>query len=187
MHSTDNVNDGYLGSGKRIITEIKKHGKENFVREILEHLPTREALFKREAEIVNPELLADPLCLNIAPGGNPCGFFSEAQRVKATLSGNRSLKRNHKDAVQKAVKTKQERGTMYVPTGSSGMLGKMHSDETKLQQSTSHEGEKNSQFGTCWVTDSVKAVKIKKDLLDEYLSRGFTRGRKLHHQSPLAD
>jgi len=40
------------------------------------------------------------------------------------------------------------------------------------------QGEKNSQFGTCWVTDGVKPVKIKKEQLDEYLAKGFMRGRK---------
>jgi len=35
MHSTDNVDDGYLGSGIAIINAINKYGKENFTREIL--------------------------------------------------------------------------------------------------------------------------------------------------------
>lgn len=30
MHSTDNLDDGYVGSGKRLWNSIKKHGKENF-------------------------------------------------------------------------------------------------------------------------------------------------------------
>ena len=29
-HSTDNLNDGYLGSGKCLLAAIKKYGKENF-------------------------------------------------------------------------------------------------------------------------------------------------------------
>ncbi|WP_407304101.1 hypothetical protein [Acinetobacter sp.] len=53
------------------------------------------------------------------------------------------------------------------------MLGKTHRAETKLLQSQSHTGEKNSQYGTCWVTDGVKPIKIKKDSLDEYLAKGF--------------
>ncbi len=55
----------------------------------------------------------------------------------------------------------------------SPMLGKTHRAETKLLQSQSHTGEKNSQYGTCWVTDGVKPIKIKKDSLDEYLAKGF--------------
>ena len=31
MHSTDNLNDGYIGSGKRLWHSIRKYGKENFI------------------------------------------------------------------------------------------------------------------------------------------------------------
>jgi hypothetical protein len=42
MHSTDNLDDGYLGSGKRLRYSINKHGAENHVREILEFVDSRE-------------------------------------------------------------------------------------------------------------------------------------------------
>ena len=69
MHSTANLNDGYLGTGKRIRASIKRYGRKAHIREILEELPTRQALAKREAEVVNRELLKDPLCLNLKLGG----------------------------------------------------------------------------------------------------------------------
>lgn len=69
MHSTDVLDDGYLGSGKVLRYSINKHGKENHRREILEQLPSREALKLREKEIVNEALLADPLCMNLKYGG----------------------------------------------------------------------------------------------------------------------
>lgn len=36
MHSTDNLDDGYLGSGKLLGYSVAKHGKENHKREIVE-------------------------------------------------------------------------------------------------------------------------------------------------------
>lgn len=60
--------------------------------------------------------------------------------------------------------------------------GRRHREETKLKIAKSmvgvQVGEKNSQFGTCWVTDGVKPIKIKKEQLDEYLADGYSRGRK---------
>lgn len=69
LHSTDSLDDGYFGSGKRITRSIKKHGKEKHFKEILEFLPDRNSLKIREREIVNGALLADKQCLNIMVGG----------------------------------------------------------------------------------------------------------------------
>jgi len=70
LHSTDDLNDGYLGSGAQLWKSIKKHGKNNHRVEILEHCPDRATLIKREAEIVNEDLLAQEACMNLMLGGN---------------------------------------------------------------------------------------------------------------------
>lgn len=69
MHSTDNLDDGYLGSGRLIQASVKKHGRKKHVIEILEHLPSREALIIREEELVTADLRSDPLCMNLRNGG----------------------------------------------------------------------------------------------------------------------
>jgi hypothetical protein len=69
MHSAVKLNDGYLGSGKIIRRSIRKYGKDSHILEILEFCETREVLPKRESEIVNAELLKDPLCINLRLGG----------------------------------------------------------------------------------------------------------------------
>lgn len=47
-HTTDKVDDGYIGSGKLLTLAIKKHGKENFKRKILEYCENEELLNERE-------------------------------------------------------------------------------------------------------------------------------------------
>lgn len=69
MHSTDDLDDGYLGSGRRLLRSIKKHGIDNHTRVIVESVSSREELRVREQQIVNDELLAEPLCLNMTIGG----------------------------------------------------------------------------------------------------------------------
>lgn len=70
MHSTDNLNDNYYGSGKRLKNSIKKYGIDNHIIDILEFLPNRTLLAKREKELVNEDLLADKKCMNLVLGGD---------------------------------------------------------------------------------------------------------------------
>ena len=65
MHSTDNLNDGYYGSGRRLKRSLNKYGKENHKVEILEYLPNRESLINREKEIVNLNEIAKEDCMNL--------------------------------------------------------------------------------------------------------------------------
>jgi len=74
MHSTNDLNDRYLGSGKVLFHSIRKHGRHNHRYEILEHASTREELTQREKEIVNADLVADPNCLNLVQGGNTAPY-----------------------------------------------------------------------------------------------------------------
>lgn len=69
VHSTNNLNDSYMGSGTYIGRSLKKHGKSAHTREILEMCESRDSAFEREKEIVTPELLIDPLCMNGELGG----------------------------------------------------------------------------------------------------------------------
>ena len=45
VHKTDNLNDGYMGSGKVISQAIKKHGLENFRKDILEFFDNEESMY----------------------------------------------------------------------------------------------------------------------------------------------
>lgn len=81
MHSTDDLNDGYKGSGTHLARSIRKHGKENHECVILEFCADRESLGLREEELITEELKSDPRCMNIARGGlgNFPGYVSPAE------------------------------------------------------------------------------------------------------------
>ena len=38
-------------------------------------------------------------------------------------------------------------------------------------------GDKNSQFGTCWITKEGENKKIKKEQFEDYLNDGWIKGR----------
>ena len=51
MHSTNKIDDGYLGSGKRLRRSINKYGVENFERTILVCCPTKKLLTYYEVKL----------------------------------------------------------------------------------------------------------------------------------------
>lgn len=69
VHQTDDINDRYLGSGFLLKDSIKKHGRKNFKREILEYFPSKEEMYKKESEIVTEEFIKRPDVYNRRLGG----------------------------------------------------------------------------------------------------------------------
>ena len=179
MHSTDNLEDGYFGSGKLITRSIKKYGIEKHTKEILEYLDSRTALKLRERELVNEEIINDPLCMNLQLGGGG-GFIDDNHKDKCQRAGaearGKQIRQSGQHPNSMKVLVESTKGRHY------NWTGRKHREETKkkigLANSLAQAGEKNSQFGSCWVTDGVKPIKIKKDKLDEYLMNGYSKGRK---------
>lgn len=69
VHSTDNINDGYMGSGKRLRIAYEKYGMENFSKEILKFFKTQKEAYEYESEIVTESLTDLDACYNIKCGG----------------------------------------------------------------------------------------------------------------------
>ena len=185
MHSTSNLEDGYVGSGRRLWLSINKHGKENHLIEILEWLPDRCSLKLREKEIVNEDLLKDEKCMNLKLGGGG-GLPSDQQSITNIRKGaSIFLKNKWKDP--------EYRGRMLIIAKENNRLahingncrydnfkGKSHTAETKKKMSESSIGiglgKNNSQFGTNWITNGTENKKIKKS---EDLPNGWSYGRTI--------
>lgn len=193
MHSTNDLDDGYLGSGTRLRYSINKHGKENFIREILEFCKTREELKNKEVEIVNLNEIAKINCINLKVGGYG-GFSSEEHMFKCVKAGRKKtdevlkekfggdenwLSRFNSHVNKIAWENEEYRENKLKNLD---WTGKKHSDESKRLISKKRKGtgvgESNSQFGTCWITKDGANKKIKKEDLDTYLNEGWVKGRK---------
>lgn len=78
VHSTNNLNDGYLGSGTLFRKAVTKHGKENFVREIISRHKTRAELLAAERDYVNKAFVLDTGNYNLSIGGIGVSIPQEA-------------------------------------------------------------------------------------------------------------
>lgn len=69
VHSTNNLLDGYLGSGDKLKFSIKKHGKENFKIEILDFFDTKKEAYEEEKYLVNTKWIESRDNYNVTLGG----------------------------------------------------------------------------------------------------------------------
>lgn len=182
MHSTDDLEDGYVGSGKYLWYSINKHGKENHIIERLEFFDSREILKEKEKEIVNEQLINDPLCMNLQIGGGG-GFVS----LEAARKGGQNSMKNYWANKDNVKKHKESRSNMFKQLWKekkfihNDRTGSKQSDETKQKigskNSIHQKGSGNSQYGKCWITNGKESKKIYKgDLIPD----GWRLGRKMN-------
>ena len=105
-HSTNNLDDGYLGSGEQIKDAIKKYGKQSFVREVIEYFDTRESAFIRESEIVTEDFVKEDTNYNMCPGG-----------LGATIKTNEFKKRVSKKLTGRKFSEEHRRNKSLAQTG----------------------------------------------------------------------
>jgi hypothetical protein len=191
-HQTDNLNDGYLGSGKLLKRAIQKYGKENFIREILHIFETEEEMNQKEKELV----VLGKNSYNLCEGGK--GGFSYINReiytTERRLEHNRKYQKHGTQACRekkvginnpkyKFIR-KQWSKLGGIAGGKIGFLGKTHTNETKQKISEAnigkHIGKLNPNYNKCWIYDTNNQNKlIDINELTNYLSLGWKKGRKI--------
>jgi hypothetical protein len=137
MHSTDNLDDGYIGSGHMLWFSIRKYGKKNFKREFLEFFENRFLLKEREKNYVDENFIKDPMCMNLITGGGEGGFHDVNHMIKCSAAGNKALIEKIKTDPEFAESRKQlGRDTLKklkdAGINSYGFKGKSHSEEFKI-------------------------------------------------------
>ena len=198
-HKTENINDGYIGSGKYFWRAVEKYGKQNFRREVLADFNNAKEMFALEKELVAKEK-RNSLCYNIKDGGQggfdyinqnglgnyKAGCLKAVKRKRELLAADpdyfKKAQRKAMEANPEWRRILTERFKINNP-GRNAFTGKKHTQESKLKMSKAAiarntTGERNSQFGTCWINNLRVAKKIKKANLQQYLDIGWIKGRK---------
>ena len=194
-HKTTDIDDTYMGSGKYLLHAQKKHGIENFKKEILFVFDNPEDMFDKEAELVNETFLSEENTYNLKLGG--FGGFNYINSSGKNLYGNNGKpgyggenlskgwdREKSSEEFEKISNTLKEgfKSGRLTPS----FLGRKHNADTiqKLKGHSRQQGEKNSQYGTCWVTHPIFGnKKIGKQKLDNYIQLGYNSGRKFYKGS----
>lgn len=200
VHKTNTLADEYMGSGKRLKQAFEKYGIENFSKTILEVFHTESEMYEREKQIVNEEFVARKDTYNMKIGGSG-GFDHINNDVEFRIEKNKNAKRiadkmweykygpefrsifGKKGAAQRNARYPNlslETAQRGHEEGWFSFKGKSHSDKAKNligQKNSIHQkGNKNSQYGTMWITNGVLNQKISSN---EQIPLGFRKGRVL--------
>lgn len=129
VHKTSNPNDNYLGSGIYLKEAIKKYGKENFKKEILNIFSSKEEAYQLEKIIVNEKFISNDDTYNIALGGVPSMDWNELQIQKMkSLCGENHFMYGRKLPIE------------WRQHISLGGIGRINSEETRKKISKSNKG-----------------------------------------------
>lgn len=196
MHSTDDLDDGYLGSGKYLWNSIRKHGKDNHGLEVLEFFDNRKELREREEELINEDMLQDPMCMNLRTGGEG-GFISVENQFKRSQAGGFAREKNISKEKKFEICSGGGKKSVELKVGihdkknRCDWTDRKHMEESKKKISVAMKergiGCANSQFGSCWIMN-LKLKQNKKIPLIElasWIDLGWIRGRKIKFHSFL--
>ena len=190
QHRTEDLNDGYMGSGIYLNQDIQLYGKENFTKKILFECSSIEELNQKERELVNEEFVNRDDTYNLAIGGSY--ILTNFQAKKFGRAGALVLKHRietdpefRKEFYHKAGigsrRVWKEHPEVYKDFRCD-WTGRHHTDETKKQISEKAKlrvGSKNSIFNRIWMYNELVKCNTtidKKDLHD-YLEQGWKVGR----------
>lgn len=205
-HQTNDLNDGYLGSGKYLKRAINKHGENVFERTQLFLFDNKNDMDVKESEFVNEEYLKSGNTYNLKLGGE--GGFDHlndgsnehierckrgriaADKVLREKYGENFYSIAYKDNYKKGLAVWKKSDDPEIKRRRSEISGntfrgKHHTDESKnaigKANSISLLGDNNWNYGRCWVYSlgEQKNMSILKTELDEYILRGWIKGRKM--------
>lgn len=173
-HSTDDVNDDYMGSGELIKKAIEKYGASSFIKEILFEAASAQEMYEKEKELVMT-VYDDPSSYNMNGGGkggwnhinkdpdriNAMHMPGVAEKVSIALKKRFVEDVNYRRKIQKA----QRKATRQAAKVNTGKKKPEHSKLLKEKHASGELGRPNRMPSEFEVIDSEGRNYIVSDLI----------------------
>lgn len=183
-HQTKDLNDGYMGSGKLITRAIKKHGIDNFTKEILFVFDNEDEMNAKEAELV----VVSEETYNLCAGGKGGWSYVNREGLGHTFTQDdleKAIENSRKSPKRKEVNLNnkqrfiddpiyREKMLLNLSKRKGGSKGRVWTEETKQKMSKIKSGSNNPQYGSMWITNGLENRMIK-DI--KFMPDGWYRGR----------
>jgi hypothetical protein len=188
-HVTQDINDGYMGSGHALKRAKKKYGIEHFSKEILYIFNNETAMWDEEKKIVNEEFCNRKDTYNVRVGGIG-GWNHYNGSIKHKESSRRGGKKSAKRLNEFIAKQKESNTEWWQSWKEKNKLGNRNknsngwsnlSDEgrqkRKLDISKKMSGDGNSQYGRIWISN-IKTKEVKRVNINDQIPNDWVRGKK---------
>ena len=198
QHSTNDLDDGYMGSGVYLKEDQNKYGLDKFKKEILFECSSREELSNKEAELVDDDFVNRPDTYNLVKGGGYIlthGQASKSGKLGQIIHHKKYQEdEEYRESIRKKLSESSKRMWREHPEMHDKFIfdwtGKHHSEETKKKMSEKAKlrtGDKNSSYGSIWIYNETlqENKKVKKELVNDFLKEGWMIGRKMEYYKKL--
>ena len=139
-HATNNLLDGYIGSGKLIKRSIKKYGENNHITGIIEFY-NKENILEKEIFWINQRNTKAPNGYNLTNGGDGGNTYLLLSDNDKKIFSEKSSKTHSGKKLSE--KTKKKISESHI--GHSWNRGSSFSEETKKKMKESRKGRKISK------------------------------------------
>lgn len=159
QHYTENINDNYIGSGLILLKSIKKYGKDNFIKEIIEECDSFDDMNEKETFWINHFNSFVPNGYNIREGGrnSPMSestkkILSDARKGKYKMGEDnpnykaKSFTKETIDKIRNSVIERYKNDPTYKEKISSTSKNRKRSDESLKKQSDLSIGINNPNY-----------------------------------------
>jgi hypothetical protein len=162
MHQTKDLNDSYMGSGLKLRNAYNKYGFENFKKEILFILDSREEMIQKEKELVTEEFCRRQDTYNICIGGHGGGIRKGAvlsDETKQKISNTNKIVMQDKEIRQKISESAKQR-----------VWNQDFKDKTSKRVSN-----------TIWIKKDNETKMIQPEELEKHIKEGWIKGRVMNN------
>jgi len=174
IHSTENIDDGYMGSIALVSQAIEKYGKNNFSKTILEYCDSREKLVELEKKIVNKEFVArrDTYNLSVGRGGATSTWEKSNEKIAYKLKNDPVWVEARSYNTSLGVRNAMEKGKCSTATREFQML-RAEKRKATYAKNKHQQGENNSRYGRRAINNGITWKWVQKEEVEKHLDAGW--------------